>query len=137
MIKFIRIAREINDLVNLVNDVLKTHPKDGPSYSYFLLNRSFLVPFFTGVINVIILLNFPMLAPLLDFFQLVPPDMLAAVVISLTTTIGVVWAFLERAFGKTYVIFTRKQAAVMVEETIGQMMDENDDLSVALRKAMN
>jgi len=126
-----RVIKEIIALVQLANKLSDNAPPGTPKFGFLLTNRSFLVPAITILINILILLNFSALYPLLSIFQSLPPELLAERVV-LTTTVGsFLWSFIERAKTTAKIVVTRKQAKQAVTEVVG-----SDELANKLREIL-
>lgn len=131
MFHMIRSAQEIIRLVRLANSIARTKGPDTPMFGFLLTNRSFLVPVIGAVINLLILLQVPALAPLLDLLQAQNPDVTAEHIVAFVTAGSLLWSVIERAGTKAKVVLTRKGAEKALEEVVG-----DDDLAEALKKAI-
>lgn len=131
MFHIFRSMQEIIRLVRLINTVSRQKGEGDPLFGYMLTNRSFLVPFFGLVLNVLIVLNFPVLAPIVDFLQAQNPDLMAEHVVAFVTAVTVLWGVFERSLTSAKVILTRGKAEKVLKEVVG-----DDALAEALKQAV-
>lgn len=112
-----RLIKDINALVVMANTIA-AQSSDGPRWTLFLTNRSFLA-LALGVLSGVLLL----------FGIVIPgsPDQWIEIIAAIGVIGGPIWALLERIYGRTRVVWNRKQAEAAVVEA--------DALTVALRKA--
>lgn len=131
MLRMLTQFNEITRLVKLANRLSRENPNPNtPVFGYLLTNRSFLVPLIGVIINVLIIFNFPFMAPFVEMLKLAGPDILADNIVVFITAITVVWGIIERALTSARVVFTRKGAERAVVKVVG-----DDDLAKALIKA--
>lgn len=127
----IRAVHETVKLIRLANEISDRQPGDTPKFGYLLTNRSFLVPAIGLVINILIILNFPILSPILNLLQAYSPELTAEMIIAYITFMSFFWTMIERMFTTAKVVLTRKQAKAALTEVVG-----SDQLAEALRKAV-
>lgn len=131
MFKLLNSAREIIKLIELANRLSDQVPKDTPKFGFLLTNRSFLVPAIGLVINILVILSFPALAPFLSMIEGVPAEELANWIIGIVSFGSILWSVIERKFTKAKVVLTKNQAERAVAEVVG-----DDALAKALRAAI-
>ena len=117
--------KNIRALVALANDIA-ANAGDGPRWSLYLTNRSFIALVIAVTLNIAAVLGVPVVGALAE----IAPDVLAGHVVEVVTALLVLWSFVERLVGKTRVIWSRKQAVKAVEEA-----KAIDPLTDALRGA--
>lgn len=144
----LRIFKEIIALIQLANQIADEAPAGTPKYGFLLTNRSFLVPAITITINILIILNFGFLYPVLSVFQSLPAELLAERVVLISSVLSFLWSYIERARTSAKIVITKKQAieavaASVVSAKLDNKTDAkvddvigNDMLSAALRKAL-
>lgn len=112
--------KQINSLVVEANHLARAPTGGKPRWSVFFTTRSFVALTLAVLINVLQLAGFPV--P--DFLG----QQLADTVVFVVTGLLGLWALLERLFGKTRIVWSRRQAEAAVQEA--------DALSVALQNAV-
>lgn len=131
MFKLINSAREIIKLIELANRISDQIPGDTPKFGFLLTNRSFLVPAIGIIINILIIFNFPALAPFLSMIDGIPAEELANWIIGIVSFGSILWSIIERKLTSAKVVLTKKQAERAVAEVVG-----DDELAKALRAAI-
>lgn len=126
-----RAIKETVKLIQLANRMSDDLPGDRPKFGFLLTNRSFLVPAVGILVNILIILNFPLLSPILTLLQGYSPELVAETIIAWITMLSFMWALIERMFTTAKAVLTPKQAEKALAEVVG-----DDDLAKALRKAM-
>jgi len=131
MIKILSSYGDIIKIVRLANRLSDQRPEGTNKYGFLLTNRSFLVPVFGMLLNILILFNAPFLAPVLDLLQNVSPEIAAEQVILIVTGISFLWSFIERQLTDAKPVLTRNQAEQAVVKVVG-----DDKLAKSLIKAV-
>lgn len=124
--------QETIKLIRLANRMSDELPGDTPKFGYLLTNRSFLVPAIGLIVNILIFLNFPLLAPVLQYLQAYSPEITAETIIMMVGMVSIFWSMVERMMTKARAILTPKQAEKALAEVVG-----DDALAEALREAIN
>lgn len=112
-----RIIREISATVSMANQIA-AQAGDGPRWSLFLTNRSFIAQVVATVFA---------LAGLFGIFLPIGADEVVEIIALVGFIAAQVWALVERIRGKTKAVWNRRQA--------GEVAQEADALSKALRQA--
>lgn len=112
----IRIIKEIDETVRLANRIT-AQAGDGPRWTLFLTNRSFIAQVFSLTFAALALFGVPL--P-------IPAEVAANAVYGAISAGMMIWAGAERLYGKTRVIWSREQARDAAAEA--------DALSRALRE---
>lgn len=140
MFRLLRVFHETKKLVDIANREAAKYDGEGPRFSFWLTNRSFLVPALVLLLNVLVLFQVPFLMPLVEpviaYMQATSPDVLAEHIGAITITLGLVWAAMERLLGRTRVLWNRKQGIKAVEEAVTVVRVERDRLQEALDQAL-
>lgn len=131
MFKLLKSAREIIKLIELANKISDQVPENTPKFGFLLTNRSFLVPAIGLIINILVILSFPALAPFLSMVDGVPAEELANWIIGIVSFGSILWSVIERKMTTAKVVLTKKQAEKAVAEVVG-----DDELAKALRAAI-
>ena len=126
-----RVIKETIKLIQLANRMSDDLPGDRPKFGYLLTNRSFLVPAIGILVNILIVLNFPLLSPILTLLQGYSPELVAETIIAWITMLSLMWALIERMFTNAKAVLTPKQAEKALAEVVG-----DDKLAHAMRKAL-
>lgn len=151
MFKIFALLKDVGQMVQLANReaarydieaerILSQGKTPPPRWSFFLTNRSFLVPVLTMGFNILLVLG---LGPWFSaFFSLVPgldastlAQLTTDQIVLITTLLAGGWSMLERVRGKTKVIWNRRQARAALDEA--NSVAQNDRLSAALDRAMS
>ena len=107
--RIFKAAKEIIELIRLANKV-SDERGEGPKFGFLLTNRSFLVPALGLVLNILILLNLPLLGPLVSLLQRLPMEVTAEYIVIGVTALSALWSVLERIGTRAKVIITKRQA---------------------------
>lgn len=134
MFKIYKLYKELTSLVKIANSVADQQTGDGPKWSFFLTNRSFLVPAIGIVINILLLAQMPFLSPILAYLQAFSPQLVAEHMVIVVTAVTFLWSLVERLMGKTRVVWNKKQCVNAVCEAYSYGTVPEDKLSEALRK---
>lgn len=116
----LRLIKEISDTVRLANELAG---EDGPRWSVFLTNRSFVAQIFALIFAALALFGVPL--P-------IPAEVAADAVYGVAFAVMQLWAAGERLLGKTRVIWNRPSAHAAMNEA---KAIHNDKLSKALKDA--
>ena len=119
MIKILSSYGDIIKIIRLANRLSDQRPEGTNKYGFLLTNRSFLVPVFGMLLNILILFNAPFLAPVLNLLQSVSPEIAAEQVALFVTGISFLWALIERQLTTAKAVLTRKQAEKAVVKVVG------------------
>ena len=123
--------RNLRALISLANEIAAQNPGDAPRWSLFLTNRSFIALAIAVMLNVLALVG----VPLVGWLEGIAPDVLAGQVVEAVTALLALWAMAERIWGKTRVIWNKRQALKAVEEAHAPNTLEPDALAQALADA--
>ena len=131
MLNKIKVFWEISKITKLANE-LASQTSTSKRWGFLLTNRSFLVPALGILLNILILLNFPLLAPVLNILQSMDHAMLTEQIVLAITALTFVWSFLERMWLRwkgidAKVVLTRTDAENAVTKVVG-----DDKLAQAL-----
>lgn len=127
---FIKYIVVVNRLVKLANDAARASGEKNPPFSFYLTNRSFLIPALGLLLPILIAFNFPLLTPLALWVQSQSPEAIMEYLAFLPVAAGILWAVGERLLGKTRVIWNIAQGKQAIKEQVGE-----DNLNKALRAA--
>ncbi|RMC33759.1 hypothetical protein [Paracoccus alkanivorans] len=116
------LIREISETVQLANRIANDSGGNGPRWSVFVTNRSFVAQVFTVVFMVLALCGVPL--P-------IPADVAADTAYGIASAVMALWAGAERLLGHTRVIWSRSQAKRAHDEATA--LSEHDRLSKALK----
>lgn len=114
----IRLIREIAATVRMANNITKQNGSAAPRWSFFLTNRSFIAQVFSLIFAALAIFGIPL--P-------IPAGLAADTVYGITFAIMAIWAAVERLFGKTRVVWSKRQA--------DSAKSEADALTKALKRA--
>lgn len=114
----LRLIKEIADTVKLANSIAADSGSNGPRWSVFVTNRSFIAQLFALVFAALAMFGVPL--P-------IPAEVAADAVYGLAFAAMQLWALVERLMGKTRTVWSKSQAYRAVNEA--------DALSKALRDA--
>ena len=125
---------EIGKITKLANE-MAAQTGSPVRFGWLLTNRSFLVPALGMVVNILLLLNFPLLVPVLELLQNIDHRVVAEYVAIAVTVLSFVWSFIERMRLRwkgidAKVVVSRTDAANAVSKVVG-----DDGLAKALIKA--
>lgn len=123
-----RIIRQINATIQMANDI-SAAGGDGPRWSLFLTNRSFIAQVIATLFAVMGI-----------FGVMLPIE--AGDVVEIIAAVGFLggqaWALYERVRGKTRTVWNTKQANLAVVEAVAvNGMPADDKLTAAIAKAVN
>ena len=96
-----RILREIAATVRMANDLAQQSGSNGPRWSVFITNRSFILQVIALLFALAGLFGLPVPIGAADLGEIV-------LLVGFLVTQG--WALAERLFGKTRVVWTKEQA---------------------------
>ena len=113
-----RIIREIAATVRMANDLAQQSGSNGPRWSVFITNRSFILQVIALLFALAGLFGLPIPIGAADLGEIV-------LLVGYLVTQG--WALAERLFGKTRVVWTKEQAY--------RAQHEADALTKALKDA--
>lgn len=119
----LRLIREISETVRLANSIVQDSGGNGPRWSVFLTNRSFVAQVFALIFAALALFGVPL--P-------IPAEVAADAVYGVASAAMMLWAAGERLYGKTRVIWNRKAAHDAMAEANAIA---HDKLSKALKDA--
>lgn len=122
----LNLFRDVRELIAQAN-AIKAEGGEGPGWSLFLTNRSFIALALAVAINAAAVLGAPIPSVLAD----IGAEAIAGHIVEVATVALALWALVERLIGKTDVIWNRKQASKAVEEAEAT----SDPLAKALAKA--
>lgn len=120
--------RNLRALIAMANQIAAQNPGGAPRWTLFVTNRSFIALALAVILNVLALLG----VPLVGWLEGIAPDALAGQVVEAFTAALALWAFLERLWGRSRVIWNRNQAEQAIEEAHAA---GGDPLAGALRDA--
>lgn len=134
MLNKIRAFMEISKITKLANE-MAAQTGSPVRFGWLLTNRSFLVPALGIVLNVLLLLNFPLLVPVLNLLQEMDHNIVAEYVAVAVTVLTFLWSAIERIRLRfkgidAKVVVTRGDAEKAVTKVVG-----DDKLAQALIKA--
>lgn len=107
----LKLFRDVRALIAQAN-AIKAEGGEGPGWSWYMTNRSFIALALAVAINAAAVIG----APIPSFLADAGAEAVAGHVVEVATVVLALWALVERLLGKTDVIWNRKQAVKAVED---------------------